>query len=264
MADNPGKSRASRSEDNIVPDLESTSFSPILETDEGASSPETTRRRARAVGTGYGNAIFSSFTTFSSSLEHFLCGLSTDACATIGTINNADQTPTQSQEDLSLSQSDYFQNARIAPSGSQSDKTKKPTAIRRMSSKRPTPYRGQEFSVDDDPYEVERDNALQQASNPPQPSPRIKPLSGKNSTLRRRTNAPPSSLSRNASSKNDEDTFTLPEAGPSTLPETSPQDQDDNDDEDATSDAESFTLRDRQEAINETHPFGIKIGRAHV
>lgn len=128
-----------------------------------------------------------------------------------------------------------------------------------MSSKRPTPYRGQEFSVDDDPSEVERDNALQQASNPPQPSPRIKPLPGKNSTLRRRTNAPPSSLSRKASSQIDDDTFELPEAGPSSLPETSSQDHDDNDDEDATSDAESFTLRDRQEAINETHPFGIRI-----
>jgi Ca2+:H+ antiporter len=31
------------------------------------------------------------------------------------------------------------------------------------------------------------------------------------------------------------------------------------DDEDATSDAESFTLKDRQQAINETHPFGIRI-----
>lgn len=37
-------------------------------------------------------------------------------------------------------------------------------------------------------------------------------------------------------------------------------DNDDEDEEDADlSDAESFTLRDRQEAINETHPFGIRI-----
>ncbi|CRG91484.1 Low affinity vacuolar monovalent cation/H(+) antiporter [Talaromyces islandicus] len=228
MADNPGKPWASRSQENLVPDPEASSFSPIIETDEEVP-PEVTGRRARAVGTGY------------------------------GTINSPDQTPTQSQEDLSLSQSDNFQNARLAPSGSQSDKTRKPAAIRRMSSKRPTPYRGQEFSVDDDPYEVEQDNALQQASNPPQPSPRIKPMTGKNSTLRRRTNVPPSSLSRNSSSQNDDDTFALPEAGPSSLPETGSQDNDDNDDEDATSDAESFTLRDRQEAINETHPFGIRI-----
>lgn len=40
--------------------------------------------------------------------------------------------------------------------------------------------------------------------------------------------------------------------------ETPGSDDDDEDDADL-SDAESFTLRDRQEAINETHPFGIRI-----
>lgn len=39
----------------------------------------------------------------------------------------------------------------------------------------------------------------------------------------------------------------------------SPGSDDDDDDEPDMSDAESFTLRDRQEAINETHPFGIRI-----
>ncbi len=34
---------------------------------------------------------------------------------------------------------------------------------------------------------------------------------------------------------------------------------DDNDDDDDLSDAESFTLKDRQQAINETHPFGIRL-----
>jgi len=42
--------------------------------------------------------------------------------------------------------------------------------------------------------------------------------------------------------------------------EDSDNDDDDDDDDDADlSDAESFTLKDRQEAINETHPFGIRI-----
>jgi Ca2+:H+ antiporter len=36
-------------------------------------------------------------------------------------------------------------------------------------------------------------------------------------------------------------------------------DAEDEDEEDGLSDAESFTLKDRQEAINETHPFGIRI-----
>ncbi|KAI7059344.1 hypothetical protein KC352_g43925, partial [Hortaea werneckii] len=35
--------------------------------------------------------------------------------------------------------------------------------------------------------------------------------------------------------------------------------EDDDDDDPDVSDAESFTLKDRQEAINETHPFGIRI-----
>jgi Ca2+:H+ antiporter len=39
----------------------------------------------------------------------------------------------------------------------------------------------------------------------------------------------------------------------------SEDDEDDDDDDADLSDAESFTLRDRQEAINETHPFGIRI-----
>jgi hypothetical protein len=53
MADNPGKPWASRSQDNLVPEPESSSFSPIIETDEDAS-PGATGRRARAVGAGYG------------------------------------------------------------------------------------------------------------------------------------------------------------------------------------------------------------------
>lgn len=36
-------------------------------------------------------------------------------------------------------------------------------------------------------------------------------------------------------------------------------DLDDSDDADAASDAESFTLKDRQQAINQTHPFGIRL-----
>lgn len=36
-------------------------------------------------------------------------------------------------------------------------------------------------------------------------------------------------------------------------------DDEDEDEDDETSDAESFTLKDRQQAINETHPFGIRI-----
>lgn len=125
-----------------------------------------------------------------------------------------------------------------------------------MSSK---PYRGQEFSVDDEAHEVEQDNALHLA-NTSQPSPRIAPMASKGSTIRRRTNVPTSS-SRKQSSQGEEDSSQLPEPGPSNsgdddLPESN---DDDCEDEADLSDAESFTLRDRQAAINETHPFGIRI-----
>jgi Ca2+:H+ antiporter len=134
-----------------------------------------------------------------------------------------------------------------------------------MSSKRPTPYRGQEFSVDDDVAEVEQDNAKQQAETS-QSSPRINPLRRKTSTLRRRVTTQASTLSRVKShdgDDNDDEDIRLPEPGPATFGEiTSPDDVDaenHEDEDDDVSDAESFTLKDRQEAINETHPFGIRI-----
>lgn len=42
-------------------------------------------------------------------------------------------------------------------------------------------------------------------------------------------------------------------------PDVEDDDLDDSDDSDAASDAESFTLKDRQQAINQTHPFGIRL-----
>ncbi|KAK0651064.1 Sodium/calcium exchanger protein-domain-containing protein [Cercophora newfieldiana] len=131
---------------------------------------------------------------------------------------------------------------------------------RRTSSNAQAPHRGEVFSVDDGIAEVEADAAERHQSYA--------------STLRRRTAAP--ALSRVHSARDEDE---IQEAVPERVEEevddgiqiedpveemeapdgeVDAADEDDNDDGDI-SDAESFTLRDRQQAINETHPFGIRL-----
>lgn len=132
---------------------------------------------------------------------------------------------------------------------------------RRASSNAQQPYRGEVFSVDDGISEVEEDQAERQQSWA--------------STIRRRTHAPTlSKLHSNIDTIEDDeleesfhedmdelDELRIPEATLEEAPldeevdEEQPEDDDDGD----LSDAESFTLKDRQQAINETHPFGIRI-----
>lgn len=155
-------------------------------------------------------------------------------------------------------------------SSAATDKPRKPSVTRRMSSKRQILHKGQGFSTDDDLKEVEEDIALQTSTT--QPSPRIRPARAPNSTLRRRPSAKPSPLTRANSSNVTEDGPGLPDPGLDATSDAPSFGQSDGgsdtdttdeahepDDEDATSDAESFTLKDRQQAINETHPFGIRI-----
>ncbi|KAJ5632236.1 hypothetical protein N7490_008575 [Penicillium lividum] len=180
---------------------------------------------------------------------------------------------------------DDLSSRTFASSSPAPDRPKKPPVTRRMSSKRQIPHKGQEFSTDDDIKEIEEDIALQASTHP---SPRIRPLRAP-STLRRRPSARPSPLTRA-----DLDHLTVEDYG---LPEPSLEDSrelpslrqsdggsdtdsgedshddddehdehDDHEDEDegVSSDAESFTLKDRQQAINETHPFGIRIWKPAV
>ncbi|RAL13625.1 calcium/hydrogen antiporter [Aspergillus homomorphus CBS 101889] len=160
-------------------------------------------------------------------------------------------------------------STRVLASQSPSGPARKPSVTRRMSSKRQVPHKGQEFSTDDDVQEVEEDIAKQQGSNP-QASPRIRPLRKQSSTLRRRVNARMSPLAQADSDNDGEDDTVLPDAAvEGTGPEPSIQrsetgsqtgeDAHSEEDESASSDAESFTLKDRQQAINETHPFGIRL-----
>jgi Ca2+:H+ antiporter len=139
---------------------------------------------------------------------------------------------------------------------------------RRASSNVQGPHRGQEFSVDDDVSEVEDDIVSRQIGASgygtlrPQPS----------ATLRRRPTAQAPALTRVMSSRDEEEnseTVTADNVSEAhtEADETLSGDEgtiraDDDiiatDDADL-SDAESFTLKDRQDAINETHPFGIRI-----
>ena len=137
---------------------------------------------------------------------------------------------------------------------------KKPPNIRRTSTR--TPHRGQEFSVDDDPDEVE---VLRASLTPHQPS--FPPVNRPTSTVRRRPTQAVPVLPRVDSQDEEDDAERI--SRPSSrdpLPteegeqEAVGEDEDTAEDEDADqSDAESFTLRDKQLAINETHPFGIRI-----
>ncbi|KAE8159719.1 Sodium/calcium exchanger protein-domain-containing protein [Aspergillus tamarii] len=185
---------------------------------------------------------------------------------TYGTLEPSEREEPDSRPDESRPES----SSRMPPSQSpstvtQSDKPRKPSVTRRMSSKRTIPHKGQEFSTDDDVLEVEEDIAKQQATNP-QNSPRMRPLRKQSSSLRRRINARISPLTRTDPEDNENETTVLPAsslegAGNGTSSQQSEggsQNSNDNNDEDV-SDAESFTLKDRQQAINETHPFGIRL-----
>ncbi|KAG9256289.1 Sodium/calcium exchanger protein-domain-containing protein [Emericellopsis atlantica] len=136
---------------------------------------------------------------------------------------------------------------------------RKPPMPRRISST--TPHRGAVFSADDGPTEVEAD-AVQRGAREREAT---------NYGTRRRAQAPPS-LSRVHSRQEEteldpEPTTSEPteveDESPEALdehPDEEPSDERvDSDDDSDVSDAESFTLKDRQQAINQTHPFGIRV-----
>lgn len=143
-------------------------------------------------------------------------------------------------------------------SSSHTEKPRKPSMTRRIS-KRQVPHKGQEFSTDDDLREVEEDIAIQHGPIP-QSSPRLRPLRTQSSTLKRRS-TPRHAVSR-LDSEDDEQETTLPDPGVEASGAISASEDLEHAsrcNEEETSDAESFTLKDRQQAINETHPFGIRI-----
>ena len=154
-------------------------------------------------------------------------------------------------------------------------RAKKPGMARRASSNVQAPHRGQEFSVDDDVTEIEDDLATRHGTSSGFGSVRHQA----SSTLRRRPTTQQPPLPRVNSSRDEEEEAEAEAEGMSVSGDLPLEDQpaesgeegtlrdiglddttpDGEEDENDLSDAESFTLKDRQEAINETHPFGIRI-----
>lgn len=146
----------------------------------------------------------------------------------------------------------------------------RPSTLRRQSSIKPNlPHRGQRFSVDDDVSEIEEDH---EDDRDREEAKRDFTPVARTSTLRKRTIRVPN-LARVDSADEDTDgpelervdTHQSQQEDEDTHHDRGDHDTDslaaaEDEDEDSTlSDAESFTLKDRQLAINETHPFGIRI-----
>lgn len=149
--------------------------------------------------------------------------------------------------------------------------SKKPLP-RRASSQFQGPHRGQGFSVDDDPAEVEAEYFQRQHSVASTTSGRAS-LKRKPSAIRRRGTVQATTLARvDSMTEEDDEEDAVRNPNPGGEPDVASSDESgeegtiraydagqDAEDETDLSDAESFTLKDRQEAINETHPFGIRV-----
>ncbi|CAG8948385.1 unnamed protein product [Penicillium salamii] len=189
---------------------------------------------------------------------------SASARRTYGTLDTPalEATNPETRDDEEESSSRAF----TTQSSASPDKPRKPSLSRRMTSKRQI----SQFSTDDDVNEVKQFMTMKQTGST---SPRIRPLRRQSSTLRRRPSVRPSPLARaDSESYNPEGASLLGPGidfendGPATgrrddseVDSDEDEDLDDTDDDDAASDAESFTLKDRQQAINQTHPFGIRL-----
>ncbi|KAI9820325.1 MAG: hypothetical protein M1827_005947 [Pycnora praestabilis] len=197
-----------------------------------------------------------------SSIPYIDTSMSEQAGNTMQGQNTAHQDrnrPALHSEDSSIRQQVFSPGTMNSPS-----RIKKPGMSRRVSS---IPHKGQQFSVDDDPGEYENRISQRQASAAKAASG-YGTLRRQSSTLRRRPTAQPTTLPR-VDSREEEEDIEEAEAAPPTDQETNQTssgeegtmmaEEDAMEGEEDLSDAESFTLKDRQEAINETHPFGIRI-----
>ncbi|KAJ4261645.1 hypothetical protein NW762_007081 [Fusarium torreyae] len=125
---------------------------------------------------------------------------------------------------------------------------RKPPMPRRPSST--TPHRGGVFSAEDDPHEVEADAVERQHSYRRRPQLPTQ--------LSRVQSRPDDEEENDDTNDDNEDSTETPVEAQEEHEEESPlEDQDDSDSD--VSEAESFTLKDRQQAINQTHPFGIRV-----
>ena len=123
---------------------------------------------------------------------------------------------------------------------------------RRTSANPQAPYRGEVFSVDDDIAEIEAD-AMEQQREQSYGTRRRPHLASTLSRVQSRTD-------EGNVEATDEDTDNNVREEEVEEQEELELEEDLNSESDGdVSDAESFTLKDRQQAINETHPFGIRL-----
>ncbi|PNY29214.1 Low affinity vacuolar monovalent cation/H(+) antiporter [Tolypocladium capitatum] len=201
---------------------------------ESFQSTDTVRLRPEGAGAGYGSIHTSTAAT------------ATDC-----------RSPAEPSQDRSQ-QRGSAQQPRPSVAGTDRGKSfprlRKPPLSRRTSSN--TPHRGAIFSADDDPDEVLADAASR------------RDVPAGYGTRRRQQQ--PTSLPRLESFLDAEDEDEPESRG--VPPATAEEDEEEPDDEELPldehvdcesdgdiSDAESFTLKDRQQAINQTHPFGIRV-----
>ncbi|PTB73272.1 hypothetical protein M440DRAFT_1394430 [Trichoderma longibrachiatum ATCC 18648] len=167
-----------------------------------------------------------------------------------GTIQNMRSSQTLSDHQPGRSSQAGRSTSAAGPERSQSySRLRKPPLSRRTSAT--TPHKGEVFSVDDDTHEVEADAAERRAG-----------------LSTRRRLPPPSGLARIQSFRSAEDEAeaerndeaSAAEEERDEAEEELPLDEHvDCDSDGDISEAESFTLKDRQQAINQTHPFGIRV-----
>ncbi|KAI9861987.1 MAG: hypothetical protein M1813_005058 [Trichoglossum hirsutum] len=185
---------------------------------------------------------------------------------TPSTTTPSDQSSSKDRAPPALSSDSSSLRPRVlSPDRPTVERPKKPNMTRKASSIHSHPHKGQEFSVDDDQSEVAEDFAQRHASNTSSTAP-YGSLRKKTSTLRRRGTTQPSSLPKIDSFDGNEEEEGYQSAttgAEGEVPDESGEEgtvqPDEDDDVSVLSDTESFTLKDRQEAINETHPFGIRI-----
>ncbi|KAI1018687.1 hypothetical protein LB503_005724 [Fusarium chuoi] len=161
---------------------------------------------------------------------------------------SAQQSKETSQERSSARATQSSRPARGPERMRSATRLRKPPMPRRPSSN--TPYRGGVFSADDDVHEVEADAAERQQSYRRRPQ-----LSTQLSRVQSHTNEDDENDDTN--DDNGESTESPAEAQEDEEETTPVEGQEDSDSD--VSEAESFTLKDRQQAINQTHPFGIRV-----
>lgn len=138
-------------------------------------------------------------------------------------------------------------------------KPRRPANVRRISSTA-QPHKGQEFSAEDQPDEIEEDHRARTVSSGG--STAYSGMRRRSQILRRRTtqSALPNVQDEFDEESSDPESSAVPHSSeqPDAEVEEGTMRGESYEPSDAGS-ANSFTLKDRQQAINQTHPFGIRI-----